>query len=50
MMKENSPICDKPMPTRKDVRPSFPAIKAPRPHDSILPSTTATLITAIGQA
>ncbi len=50
MMNENSPICDSPMPTRSEVRPSLPAIKAPRPQDNILPSTTATVITAIGQA
>ncbi|MNJ79144.1 hypothetical protein D3C77_770700 [compost metagenome] len=50
MMKENSPICDRPMPTRNEVRPSLPAMKAPRPQETILPSTTATVMTAIGQA
>ncbi|MNC47700.1 hypothetical protein D3C75_967760 [compost metagenome] len=50
MMKENSPICDSPMPTRSEVRPSLPAMNAPMPQDSILPSTTATVITTIGQA
>ncbi|MCY1181456.1 hypothetical protein D9M71_418450 [compost metagenome] len=50
MMKENSPICERPIPTRSEVRPSLPAINAPRPQDNILPSTTATVITAIGQA
>ncbi|MNC50967.1 hypothetical protein D3C75_1002410 [compost metagenome] len=49
-MKENSPICDRPMPTRSEVRPSLPTTKAPRLQLRILPSTTATLITAIGQA
>ncbi|MNZ99973.1 hypothetical protein D3C78_1193180 [compost metagenome] len=50
MMKENSPICAMPMPTRSEVRPSWPATKAPRPQLSSLPSTTARLIAAIGQA
>ena len=40
-MNENSPICDRPMPTRSDVRPSLPAINAPTPQESILPSTPA---------
>ncbi|MCY1432507.1 hypothetical protein D9M71_485070 [compost metagenome] len=50
MMKENSPICESPIPTRSEVRPSLPAIKAPMPQDSILPSTTAMVMTTIGQA
>src|SRR5471030_1735690 len=50
MMKENSPICERPIPTRSEVLPSLPAIKAPRPQESTLPSTTATVITAIGHA
>ncbi|MDR6356412.1 hypothetical protein Q3H58_003083 [Pseudomonas psychrotolerans] len=50
MMKENSPICARPIPTRSEVRPSLPAIRVPRLQARILPSTTATLITVIGQA
>src|SRR5476649_1995646 len=48
MMNENSPICATLMPTRIDVRPSLPARKVPSPQDTILPNTTATVITAIG--
>ncbi|MNV83278.1 hypothetical protein D3C71_1770710 [compost metagenome] len=50
MMNENSPICESPMPTRSDVRPSLPAMNAPMPHESILPNTTARVMTTIGQA
>ncbi|MNV76966.1 hypothetical protein D3C71_1703540 [compost metagenome] len=50
MMNENSPICDSPIPTRSEVRPSLPAMKAPMPQDSILPNTTASVMTTIGQA
>ena len=38
------------MPTRSEVRPSLPAMNAPMPQENILPSTTATVIRAIGQA
>ncbi len=48
MMKENSPICDRPMPTRIEVRPSWPDRKVARPQLMTLPSTTATVITPIG--
>ena len=50
MMNENSPICETLMPTRIDVRPSLPARKVPSPHETILPSTTAKVMTAIGHA
>ncbi|MCY1306469.1 hypothetical protein D9M70_563320 [compost metagenome] len=50
MMKENSPICESPMPTRIEVRPSLPAMNAPVPHDTSLPSTTTAVITRIGTA
>ena len=50
MMNENSPICDTVMPTRIAVRPSLPARKVPRPHETSLPKITATVMTTIGHA
>ena len=50
MMNENSPIYETVMPTRIAVRPSLPARKVPSPHDTILPTITAIVITAIGHA
>ena len=50
MMNENSPICARLMPMRIDVRPSCPATNANSERDSALPSTTTSVITAIGAA
>ena len=45
MMKENSPICANPMPTRREVRVSLPPTKAPKEQASTLPTITASVIT-----
>ncbi len=50
MMKENSPICARPMPTRSEVRASLPAAKVPSVQLTILPSTTTVVMTMMGTA
>ena len=48
MMKENSPICANPIPTRSEVRLSFPATKVPKLQVTILPRTTTRVTIRIG--
>src|SRR5260363_192337 len=50
IMNENSPICARLIPMRIDVRPSCPAVKAPRPQERIFPNTTTGIMIAIGPA
>ena len=48
MMKENSPIWASPMPTRREVRVSWPERKVPKVQLATCPTMTATLITTMG--
>ena len=47
-MKENSPICARPIPTRSEVRLSFPATKVPKLQLTTFPSTTTRVMTRTG--
>ena len=48
MMKENSPIWASPIPTRREVRVSWPDKKVPKVQLATCPTITARLITTIG--
>jgi len=48
MMKENSPICAKPMPVRKALRVSCPPTNVPNVQVTTFPATTAMVMTTMG--